>query len=133
MESTHNYDLVLHLFSIICNTSHIIVFCVCVCVCGGEIPFGWFSCGPRMGVDSKTGIIIFALEVKLKNYYSMSFYFGLFLTIPSPSSSFHPPPSQWSMVWMTRVVPCWRMTTSSFYWTEVPPCGMRPQEWFPPW
>ena len=104
-----------------------------VCECGGEISFGWFSCGPRMGVDSKTGIIIFALEVKLKNYYSMSFYFGLFLTIPSPSSSFHPPPSQWSMVWMTRVVPCWRMTTSSFYWTEVPPCGMRPQEWFPPW
>ena len=132
-----------------------------VCECGGEISFGWFSFGPGMGVDSKTkqtrvfvdGIMnhpgtmmrlslsssfvpvsLFShSKYNLKNYYSMSFYFGLFLTIPSPSSSFHPPPSQWSMVWMTRVVPCWRMTTTSFYWTEVPPCGMRPQEWFPPW
>ena len=65
----------------------------CVCVCGGEISFSWLSFGPGMGVDSnnnkkgfrrwnhessgdddatltvkfvRTGIIIFALEVKLK-------------------------------------------------------------------
>ena len=67
-----------------------------MCECGGEISFGWFSCSPGTGVEDsncnnkkgfrrwnhessgdddatltvkfvRTGIIIFALEVKLKN------------------------------------------------------------------